>query len=71
MSDLADQAAAREQQDLALALQQRKPAGPAATGHCLSCGEPLCGDLRWCDRDCRDDWQRAQAAHQAATLRLL
>ena len=29
-----------------------------ATGLCLFCGEPLAAGLRWCDADCRDDWQR-------------
>ena len=27
------------------------------TGSCLSCGRKLKG-RRWCDADCRDDWQR-------------
>ncbi len=29
-----------------------------ATGHCLSCDEPLEEGRRWCDADCRDDWER-------------
>lgn len=28
------------------------------TGECLSCGEELEGDRRWCDAYCRDDWER-------------
>lgn len=60
MADFADMGAAREQQDLELALKQRKPCGPQPTGYCLSCGEPLCADLRWCDAECRDDWQAQQ-----------
>lgn len=31
-----------------------------ATGFCLWCGEPLRYGLRWCDTDCRDDFERAQ-----------
>jgi len=27
------------------------------TGKCLCCEEPLAPPLRWCDSDCRDDWQ--------------
>lgn len=29
-----------------------------ATGNCLNCDEPLDDNRRWCDADCRDDWQR-------------
>lgn len=29
-----------------------------ATGYCLSCGEPLAAGLRFCDTDCRDDYQK-------------
>ena len=29
-----------------------------ATGYCLNCGESLEGDRRFCDADCRDDWQK-------------
>lgn len=28
-----------------------------ATGECLYCGEPVGPGRRWCDADCRDDWQ--------------
>ena len=65
MADFADLGAAREQQDLGLALQRRKPAGPQPTGQCLSCREPLGDGLRWCDADCRDDWQAEQGAPRA------
>ena len=34
--------------------------GPLATGYCLWCEEPLEGGRRWCDSDCRDDWERAR-----------
>ena len=27
-------------------------------GICLNCGAELQGDARWCDADCRDDWER-------------
>ena len=60
MTDFADLGAAREQQDLELALKQRRPAGPAATGVCLNCEDPLPEGLRWCDEHCRDDWQADQ-----------
>ncbi|MDR3088105.1 MAG: hypothetical protein LBU45_09210 [Azoarcus sp.] len=34
--------------------------GPKATGRCLWCDEPLEDGRRWCDSDCRDDWERAK-----------
>lgn len=36
----------------------RKPEGPKATGHCLTCEEPVEANRRWCDADCRDDFDR-------------
>jgi len=29
-----------------------------ATGACLNCREPVASGLRWCDTDCRDDWEK-------------
>jgi len=31
-----------------------------ATGWCLYCSEPLSKGLRFCDADCRDDWEQLQ-----------
>jgi hypothetical protein len=35
-----------------------------AEAHCLSCGTALVQDAelprRWCDAECRDDWERGQ-----------
>lgn len=58
--DQFDRATEIEERDRALALAARKPAGPAATGKCLNCGDALGEGLRWCDRDCHDDWTRRQ-----------
>jgi hypothetical protein len=66
MADFADLGAAREEMGRALALKLRAPEGPPATGFCLCCDAPLCGGLRWCDADCRDDWQVANKAGRAA-----
>lgn len=60
MPDFADLGSAREQLDTELALQLRRPEGPVAIGRCLSCGARLARGMRWCDADCRDDWQREQ-----------
>lgn len=55
--DIGDQAAEIQQRDNEIALQLRKPEGPAATGSCLNCGEPLTGGRRWCNSECRDEQQ--------------
>lgn len=58
MPDDLDRAAEREALDRDLALRVRRPEGPAATGACLYCGEPLPSGVRWCATECRDDWER-------------
>lgn len=55
---LDDQATDREMLDRELALQQRKPVGPPAIGQCHNCGTALEGALRFCDADCREDWEK-------------
>lgn len=55
--DISDTATVREERDRAIALKARKPAGLEPTGLCLFCGEALDTGLRWCNTDCRDDWE--------------
>jgi hypothetical protein len=55
--DLSDTATRREELDRDLALRQKKPEGPQPTGACLNCTAALGEGLRWCDADCRDDWE--------------
>lgn len=31
----------------------------AGIGVCINCGVPVDGDVRWCDDECRADWQRS------------
>lgn len=47
-----------------LAINTRRPAGPAATGYCLCCDEPLPPGQRWCNADCREDWERITRAER-------
>ena len=58
MSDIFDIASENEEIARDKALKFRKPEGPKPTGKCLWCDEPLEGDRRWCDKDCRDRWSR-------------
>lgn len=53
---LDDDATMREEQFLKVALTNRKPDGPAATGRCLYCNAELPDTRRWCDRWCQEDW---------------
>jgi hypothetical protein len=64
--DLADLAQAFSEPLERFTLAARCPAAPAATGHCLNCGEPLPAGRRWCDTDCRDDWQAMDDRRQEA-----
>lgn len=57
MSDEADLANDRAEQDLAALLRRRLPAGPAATGACLWCETVVPFAVRWCSPECRDDWE--------------
>lgn len=41
-----------------IALKKRRPEGPSYRGTCFNCGDPIPFPLRWCDVDCRDDWER-------------
>ncbi|TXF11919.1 DUF2116 family Zn-ribbon domain-containing protein [Pelomicrobium methylotrophicum] len=61
--DEADLTAERLEREMARLLQLRRDSGPAPTGACLWCGEKLAHPLRWCDEDCRDDWERHHGNH--------
>lgn len=60
--DISDTATRHEELRREIALRERKQEGPAAVGHCLNCGpdKPLRAGHRWCDTDCRDDWEARQ-----------
>lgn len=64
MTDAIDQGCQREQEDRerALAVQAAKPAMPFI-GSCYNC-EALIDRGCFCDRDCRDDFERHTRAKQ-------
>ena len=64
--DIADLAQIQVERLAHQELSARKPAAPPATGACLWCDAPLADGRRWCDTDCRDDWERD---HHAKGLR--
>lgn len=60
MADIIDEANERAELRLRKQLEVRKPAGPEPTGYCLNCDQPFDPEddqRRWCDADCRDDWE--------------
>lgn len=71
MSDVVDRASAYiesamqdfDRRQSACGAQRQLVAG---TGQCLYCTEPLPLSQRWCDIDCRDEWERVQDAHRRA-----
>lgn len=64
MSDFADLASEREELDRDLALKAAHKHAPAlpATGHCHNCEAMLPEGLRFCDCDCRNDYDARQRA---------
>lgn len=61
MSDSLDRAQALNELSLAVALSHRKPEPAVKTSaYCLNCQEPTQNGARWCDEDCRADWQKRE-----------
>lgn len=60
MADPVDRAAALNEYMQEKQLEAARVKGPEvhATGYCLNCGEDMPDNQRWCDADCRDDWEK-------------
>lgn len=59
MADEADRGNEAAELFLDAAMKNRKQAViPAGIGMCLNCGEDVEGENRWCDNDCRQDWEK-------------
>lgn len=60
--DTADFASALEAVHLHRSLAQlsQKPRSPVAAGECLFCETPTPKPRRWCDSECRDEWEAAE-----------
>lgn len=59
MADDIDLAQPRDAKMLEAQLAVRKPEGPKAKGKCYTCDAPLPMTHRWCDAQCRDDFERS------------
>lgn len=61
MTDQFDRAEELEQKQRDIAMAYRKPTLKSC-GLCHSCGEDVAGTRQFCDADCRDDYERIEAA---------
>jgi hypothetical protein len=59
MASFDDLGSEQEEFNRDLALRARKPEGPTETGYCHFCDATVPKGHRWCDTQCRDDWERA------------
>lgn len=59
--DIADIAEEQEAFARRAAQMLRRPEGPEYTGCCANCGDPVELPLRWCDSECRADWEKREA----------
>lgn len=57
MSDNLDHASEHAGLHLQQALNQRRPDGPSPTGRCHWCDEILDDEMRFCDAECRDNFE--------------
>jgi hypothetical protein len=62
MSDEADIAQVAIEMQLAAARLRRKPT-LLAVQRCYNCDADLEGDALFCDRDCRDDYEKRRRTH--------
>lgn len=62
MTDIIDYASDREQLDRDRAIDAARSTHPVAkaTGRCLWCNTELTYGKRWCDAECREDWELNQ-----------
>lgn len=59
MADAADHAERLQREEIERALINRRDKdGLRAKGACYNCDEPLDAADRFCDADCREDWQK-------------
>ena len=61
--DEADAADLTQEQALTAALRRRHATLPAV-GQCYSCGEPVEGNAKFCNAECREDFERAERARR-------
>ena len=68
VADIIDNANATADIFLKSALSNKKPEAPQLYGTCLCCYSKISILQRWCDIDCRNDWERRQRAIEQAAI---
>lgn len=70
MADEVDMTAERDELEAPMRLAaSRKPTPPAPNGHCMSCDAPVPVGHRYCDEDCRADFEYAERMRQIGGVR--
>lgn len=72
-ADPVDRAVVEQEAALAESLRLARASAPSPLpfiGSCYNCREPLADPLRFCDEDCRDDYQKISRARSAQFRRL-
>jgi len=66
MTDIYDQATAREEQerDACIARVRSQTSRLKPVGYCYYCSEPVKSDRRFCDKDCMEDWEHQDKMHR-------
>lgn len=60
MADEADIAQARMEHEENIRRARTCTFEIAESDTCMNCGEPTTGGRRWCDMDCRIDWEKRE-----------
>jgi len=68
MADIIDKANDTAEFLHTVSLKNKAKPGPQPTGRCLNCEEPLPFPERWCDNECREDWEKEQRANSHARI---
>lgn len=64
MTDIIDKGNEAAEMFLRASLSPRKLNEPVADGKCHNCEALLPQGVRWCDADCRADWQKHERANK-------
>ena len=57
LANLATEVIEQERRHTLATFRKPVPVLPS-TGYCANCGEALNAVARWCDAECRDDWEK-------------
>lgn len=72
-ADPVDRAVVEQEAALAEGLRLARQVVPSPlpyTGHCYNCQEPLAEPMRYCDKDCQDDYKKISRSRSVQFRRL-